>query len=195
MHGQQILNFNHFKQELLKYFEPINRELNARRNLNTLKQMGNFTAVRSYNHEFSKWLLQVPTMSTPEQIFHYSQGLKNRIRIEIERAEPNNLQDAMRIADRIDSLYQSNSGFSSFGNSYSNNSGSNEPTPMQIGNMNSKQYNRLSFAEKRRCMENNLCFICKKKNCYAAKHKKNRYNKMNRSSYSNETNRSDQQKN
>ena len=50
MHGQQILNFNHFKQELLNYFEPINRELNARRNLNTLKQMGNFTAVRSYNY-------------------------------------------------------------------------------------------------------------------------------------------------
>ena len=67
-------------------------------------------------------------MSTPEQFFHYSQGLKNRIRIEIERTEPNNLQDAMRIADRIDSLYQSNSGFSSFGNSYINNSGSNEPT-------------------------------------------------------------------
>ena len=192
MHGEQISNLSHFKQEPLKYFELINREHNARCNFNTLKQMGNFAAVRSYNHEVSKWLLQVPKMRTPEKIFHYSQGVKNRIRIEIQRAEPNNLQNAMRIADRIDSLYQSNSGFSSFDNSCSNNSGSIEPSPMQISNMISKQYNRLSYAEKRRCMENNLCFICEKKNCYAAKHEKKRYNKTNIGSYSNEANRSDQ---
>ena len=35
MHGQKIINYEHFKQELLKYFQPTNRELDARLNLNT----------------------------------------------------------------------------------------------------------------------------------------------------------------
>ena len=180
MHGQNIINYEHFKQELLKYFEPINRELNARRNLNTLKQMGKFTAVRAYNQEVSKWLLQVPSMTAPEQIFHYSQGLKNRTRIEIERSEPQSLQDAMRIADRIDSLYQNAQSFSNFGFGSSTNNGfSDRPTPMQIGNMNYQRRNRLTESEKRRCIENNLCFICKKKDCFAKKHKKNVHSRPN----------------
>ena len=70
IHGQYIMNDEHFKQELLKYFEPINREINERRNLNALKQMGRFASVRAYNREFSKWLLLVPSMTAAEQIFH-----------------------------------------------------------------------------------------------------------------------------
>ena len=175
IYGQNIMNYEHFKQELLKYFEPINRKINARRNINALKQMGRFASVRAYNHEFSKWLLHVPSMTPAEQIFHYSQGLKNRTRIEVERAEPQSLQDAMRIADRIDSLYQNTYGGGcnfGFGNN-SSNGFSDGPTPMRIGNINYQRSNRLSESEKRRCIENNLCFICKKKNCYARKHKKN----------------------
>lgn len=174
IHGRNIMNYEHFKQELLKYFENINREINARRNLNALKQMGRFASVRAYNHEFSKWLLQVPSMTPAEQIFHSSQGLKNRTRNEVERAEPQSLQDAMRIADRIDSLYQNTYGAGNFGfGNNSNNGFSDGPTPMQIGNINYQRSNRLSELEKRRCIENNLCCICKKENRYARKHKRN----------------------
>ncbi len=67
--------------------------------------MGAFNSISAYNAEFTKWLLRIPTMANDEQIFHYSQGLKNRIRLEIERSEMKSLTEAMRIADLIDSIY------------------------------------------------------------------------------------------
>ncbi len=85
--------------------EPVDREINARKALSNLKQMGVLNAISSYNAEFSKWLLHVPTMARDEQSFHYSQGLKNTIRVEIERSEVTSLQEAMRIADGIDNIY------------------------------------------------------------------------------------------
>ncbi len=68
--------------------------------------MGAFNTVTAYNKEFSKWLLQVPTMAVDKQIFHFSQGLKNRTRVEIERSEVATLPEAMRIDGRMDSLYK-----------------------------------------------------------------------------------------
>ena len=37
LQGNLPQNFEQFKIEILKHFEPINRELNARRNLNSIK--------------------------------------------------------------------------------------------------------------------------------------------------------------
>ncbi len=45
-----------------------------------------------------------PTMAVEEQ-YSYSQGLKNRIRVEIERSKVATLPETMRIADRMDSLF------------------------------------------------------------------------------------------
>ncbi len=73
--------------------------------LSSLKaKWGAFNSISAYNAESTKWLLQIPTMASDEQIFHYSQGLKNRIRLEIERVEITSLTEAMRIAHRIDSI-------------------------------------------------------------------------------------------
>ena len=72
---------------MLNYVEPVNSELTARKTLSNLKQMGSLNAVRAYNKEFSKWLLQIPTMTPAEQIFHYSQGPKHRTKIEVKRSE------------------------------------------------------------------------------------------------------------
>ncbi len=44
-------------------------------------------------------------MSVEEQIFHYSQGLENRIRVQIEWPEVATLPMAMSTADTMDSLY------------------------------------------------------------------------------------------
>ena len=112
LNGTTITSYRDLQRELLNYFEPVNCDLTARRMPRNLKQMGKLTLVREYNKEFSKWLLQIPTMTPAEQISHYSQGLKSRTRIEVERAEPITLQDAMKIADRLDSLYTSGQNFS-----------------------------------------------------------------------------------
>ncbi len=189
-----INTFHDFGNELLKYFEPVNRELNARKNMNALKQMGNFSRISEYNKEFTKYLLQIPNMAQAEQIFHYSQGLKNKIRIEIERAQPKNLQSAMIIADRIDNIYNVGLEFGS--------SSRNQPTPMEIGNINfqnrsrdykyyqnnrRKFYNsnkvenrkpqnnwrlkrRLNWKEIQQYREENKCFVCDKVGCNSRKH-------------------------
>jgi len=189
-----INTFQDFGNELLKYFEPVNRELNARKNMNMLKQMGNFSKISEYNKEFTKYLLQIPTMAQAEQIFHYSQGLKNKIRIEIERAQPENLQTAMIIADRIDNIYGTTFEFGS--------SSRNQPTPMEIGNMNFQnrprvnnnfrnnqrsfyssqktgnrkpQINwrlkrRLNWKEIQQFRQENKCFVCDKVGCNSRTH-------------------------
>ena len=87
INNRNIETFTDFKVEMLNYFEPVNRELTARNTLSNLKQMGTLNAVRAYNKEISKWLLQIPTITPAEQIFHYSKGLKHRTRIEVERLE------------------------------------------------------------------------------------------------------------
>lgn len=181
LNNTEIHTFNDFKTKLLEHFEPINRELNARKMLSELKQMGKFNTVRNYNQEFSRWLLQVPSMTPAEAIFHYSQGLKHRTRVEVERSEPNNLQEAMQIADRMDNLLAPR-----FGGGFHGGNGmpSDGPVPMQIGNMNTQRSNnRLHPAEKKRRIENNLCFVCGQKNCYARKHYNNYGNFGNRRYY------------
>ena len=75
-------------------------------------------------------------MTAAEQIFHYSQGLKHRKRIEVERSEPTTLHEAMRIADRLDSLYTGNNTFMGFG---AHIGGSDGPAPMQIGTIPQKK--------------------------------------------------------
>ncbi len=133
-------------------------------------------------------------MAQAEQIFHYTQGLKNKIRIEIERAQPENLQKAMIIADRIDNIYSVSPDFGS--------SSRIQPTPMEIGNMNFENrprnnryhrnnrrnfYNskkpenrkpqnnwrlkcRLNWKEIQQYKEENKCFVCDKIECNSRKH-------------------------
>ena len=108
LNGTPIQTYAEFQREILSNFEPVNRELTARKTLSNMKQMGKLTQVTEYNREFSKRLLQNPSMAMAEQIFYYSQGLKTRTGIEVERAEPSTLQEAMKITDRHDSLYTNN---------------------------------------------------------------------------------------
>ncbi len=47
-----IQTFENFKTEILKHFEPVNREINARKALSALKQMGAYSSITAYNAEF-----------------------------------------------------------------------------------------------------------------------------------------------
>lgn len=100
-------------------------------------------------------------MATTEEPIHYNQGLKNCIRMEVERSDPNNIQNAMKITNRVDALLTN-----SYGHYGSGEGGSEGITPMKIGNMNMKRFNKLSYAEKKRRVEKKLCFICAKPICW-----------------------------
>ncbi len=93
--------------------------------MNALIQIGAFYTVTSYNKEFTKWLLQVPTMAVEEQI---CQELKNRIRVGMERSEAATLPEAMRIADRMYSSSNNRRGAFIFSNGPDSG-----PIPMEIG--------------------------------------------------------------
>ena len=169
-----IQTFQEFGEKMLEYIEPVNREVNARKAMNALKQMGQYSKIRDYNKKFTEFLLQIPSMSTDEQIFHYTQGLKTRIRIELERSEVKSLQAAMKLADRMDHLYDSSNpaNFGIIPNSAQN------PTPMEIGNINfqktlSNKPKRLPHHIWKKLMEENRCFVCKKVGCRASNHHKN----------------------
>jgi len=153
--------------------------------------VGKFDSIRAYNKEFTRWLLQVPLMGHVERLFHYSQGLKRHIRIEVERADCDTLHDAMKVADKLDSIYSQNSiqrsgydrgSYKRFQNhhptsfpshSIGRGKNGNGPTPMQIGNISQRTYKRnfLSFAERKRHMDEKLCFVCHKPNCHASNHR------------------------
>ncbi len=105
-------------------------------------------------------------MTEDEKLFHYKQGLKHRIRVEIERSEIDFLAEAMRIADRMDIIY----GRTTF-NFHHTNSG--RPQPMEIGNVHiRRKFVKLSPEEKNKIKEENKCFVCKKVGCFAKRHNK-----------------------
>ncbi len=161
-----ITTFEDFNEEILKYFEPVNREVNARKALSALKQMGNYSQISAYNAKFSKWLLQVPSMTEDNRLFHYNQGLKHRIRVEMERSEIDLVAEAMRTADRMDNIY----GGATF-NFHRTNSG--VPEPIEIGNVPIKRkFVKLSPEEKNKPEEENKCFVCQKVGCFAKRHNK-----------------------
>lgn len=168
-------SFEHFKRELLDHFEPVNKERHARQRLRNIKQIGKLESIRQYNREFAHWLLQVPTMDVKEQLFHYSSGLRRSTQIEVVKADPTSLKEAMQVADRIDTIYASITRMNdtrSIGPSRMDGSSSlrpqSGPVPMQIGNMQSR---KLSPQERQRCLSQNLCFVCKKVGCRTANHK------------------------
>lgn len=172
-----IQTFEQFGEEIVKYFEPVNREINARKSMNLLKQMGQFSRIRDYNQEFIKYVLQIPSMSSDEQVFHYTQGLKNRIRVELERSEVNSLQAAMKLADRMDHLYDSGNSINFKNASFSTKTTQNYPTPMEIGNIQFKRFkgNKSKWLPehvKKQLMDENKCFICRKVGCRASRHRK-----------------------
>ena len=168
LNGNILTSYEEFQKELINYFQPVNRELTARKMLSDLKQMGKLTLVQDYNREFSRWLLQISSMTAAEQIFHYSQGLNTRTIIEVERAEPQSLQDAMKIADRLDSLFNSGQNYLVFPRS--THIFSSVPTPIQIGNIQPFRSTKLSPAENVRRIEHRLCFVWGKPNCIARNH-------------------------
>lgn len=74
------------KEKLLHHFKPVNREVNSRKRFNQTKQMDKYRNMEFHNYEFSRYILKIPTMATAEQIFHYSKGLKARVKNEVERS-------------------------------------------------------------------------------------------------------------
>ena len=94
-------NWDEFENLLTEKFKPVNTIKAARNKLASLKQT---ESVKAYNDLFLGTILEIPTISEEEQLDQYICGLKEKVHVEVELREPSNLKEAMRIADRYDTI-------------------------------------------------------------------------------------------
>lgn len=62
--------------------------------LNQMKQIGRYSNIKTGYHEFSKFILQDPSISAAEQTFCYLQRLITRIESEVEHSDSSILREA-----------------------------------------------------------------------------------------------------
>jgi hypothetical protein len=99
--GASRPTWNSFKAQLITLFKPVNASKVARDQLAELKQT---EAVFRYNTDFNRLVLEAGNVSPDEQLHRYIRGLKPKIRVEVELADPQTVHAAMEKAQRIDTI-------------------------------------------------------------------------------------------
>src|ERR1700760_4337975 len=95
------ISWNDFQQGLISMFKPVNAKKIARDKLASLKQTN---SVAKYNFDFTQLCLEINDIHESEKLDKYVRGLKEKIRVEVELAEPTTLAQAMSKAHRIDNI-------------------------------------------------------------------------------------------
>lgn len=73
-----------------------------------MKQIGKHFDIKNYMYLLSENVVQVPYMTTAEQVLYYRQGLETRIKIDVERPELASLHKEMTTADGMENLFSRN---------------------------------------------------------------------------------------
>ena len=152
-----------FKLLVETEFVPQDSVVRARDRLNKLRQK---TSVASYLSEFRNMVIDIPDMSETEKLARFCEGLKPHILLEVRKENPIRLDAAANIALNVDGAYYVAGFFSSSSKPSNINRGF---APMEIGNFESR--GRFD-QQKKKDLQNNLCFICHKPGCRAYKHNK-----------------------
>src|SRR3954470_21695896 len=97
----ELPNWKQFERLLSKKFKPVNATKVAHDTLARLRQT---SSVKAYNATFTSTILEIPNISEEEMIDRYVRGLKEKVHVEVELREPTDLEEAMRIADRFDTI-------------------------------------------------------------------------------------------
>lgn len=80
-------------------FEPVNPVRIARRRLDGVKQR---FSVQQYVREFREITQQIPGITAEELLHRFISGLKEVVQREVDKAEPINLEQAIRMAEKVD---------------------------------------------------------------------------------------------
>src|SRR3954469_23916777 len=99
--GDALPNWKQFEGLLSRKFKPVNTTKVARDTLARLRQT---SSVKAYNAAFTSTILEIPNISEEEMVDRYVRGLKEKVRVEVELREPTDLEEAMRITDRFDTI-------------------------------------------------------------------------------------------
>ena len=109
--GDHVTTWTEFLQELKNNFSPADPVQLARDQLFDLRQYG---SVRDYSAMFRQICNQIPKISEEEKLDKYIRHLKPRIKRELVMRHPDDLSEAMRLAEaadiNIERSYSSSSG-------------------------------------------------------------------------------------
>lgn len=167
-------DWTEFSNSLKLQFKPVNFQKIARDKLFNLRQT---KSVVHYIYEFHALCLDIDDISDGEKLDKFKRGLKWDVQQEVELKDPKSLDEAMQIAQRIDSIqwtcrqnrdrynYRAKIGY-----------GDSRDDPIVINNAEQSKPNeshslnavhskprssKLHVNERIRCMEKKLCFNCK----------------------------------
>lgn len=138
-----------FAEMLKKEFEPVNPVRVARRRLDEIRQR---YSVQQYVKEFRDITQQIPGITNEELLHRFITGLKETVRRDVDKAEPNDLEGAIRLAEKVD-YYEMKSKSRNDALRVERIGGA---TPMELGSIKEKQDNKEALKRK------GACYTCRK---------------------------------
>lgn len=157
--NQPLPSWSHLSDQLRLQFSPISEEQQARDRLARLVQT---KTVGSYASEFLRLSTLLPILPVADQIDRFTRGLKFATRKEVVLKDPKSLEEAIRIAERYDTLsFQFRSSTRSHAPTSIQSAPANTAVPMDIGAI---RYTKLTPNERKHLLDNNGCLYCRKPN-------------------------------
>lgn len=135
---ERISTWQAFCAAIQAEFQPINTVKIARDRLAELRQRN---SVQAYAYEFRNIVADIPGMTEDEKVDKFVRGLKDRTRQEVDIRDPRTLDEAVRIADRYDSIsFQAHKKATS--KAVVQRTG---PTPMELDAVRMQEYQRANL--------------------------------------------------
>ena len=155
---QTLGDWNTFIAIVKAEYEPVNPIRIARRNLDKIQQK---YSVQQYVKEFREITQQIPGITAEELLHRFINGLKPLVQKEVDKTEPATLEQAIRLAEKID-YYEMKQRMPIDRFKASR----NEPTPMELGTVNTKylsnRRSQLSDEKKLELQRKGACYKCEK---------------------------------
>ena len=108
-----MLDWQDFKGRMRQYFIPQNEQMKLMDDWKMIKQGEG--SLLDYADKYQQHILQFPHLHELTRLHGFFSCLRYRIRIDVEKQNPRNLAEAMRLAERIGDLEFVNRSFRSWG--------------------------------------------------------------------------------
>ncbi|XP_022882220.1 uncharacterized protein LOC111399181 [Olea europaea var. sylvestris] len=163
----RIDSWDDFKKELKRQFYPENVVYEARKKLRELKHKG---TIRDYVKEFTTLVLQIPSMSDEDLLFHFTDGLQNWAKQELQRRRVKTVDEAIVVAESL-TEFQRSTDSSKSSKSFKSNSAKgggekkdyHKSSFFKGGNTYKPSPSRKNYEEKKKASTGSQsgCFVCK----------------------------------
>ena len=177
--GSQTFNMDWdcFKEIMIERFADPTHEDNVLRKWDSLKQRN---SVGEYIKEFNNVRATMPDRLKHDErdMHHFIKGLKIRTQTEVEIRSPQNLEQAMVMANKFDKIFSSKINNLSIGTRFNSNDSKfvphsqnfNGPAPMQLDSIpGNRNFKKLNPQDKSQRISNGTCFKCGQKGHYVSK--------------------------